>query len=241
MQILLDNAVKYTHKGSIELAYKLSGSVLEIAVKDTGIGIKPENREKIFHRFWQEEKEISHLTGGLGLGLTLALENAKLLGGNIKVESEKNKGSVFTLTMPYSCSESTIKTINTPVLPENKTLKILIAEDEDLIFLYFQTLFRSKIKLKAETYRAINGKEAIEIYKKNSDLSLIFMDLRMPVLDGFNAIKEIRALNAEIPIIAQSAYNDQADIEKAKVAGCSEFISKPISIETINRVLSKYL
>ena len=104
LENLLDNAIKYTQKGSIEFGYNTINENIEIYVKDTGIGISPENFEKIFDRFSQEDKELSKTTGGLGLGLSIAKENATLLGGNITVKSEKGKGSTFILNIPYKTS-----------------------------------------------------------------------------------------------------------------------------------------
>ena len=103
---LLENAFRYTKNGSIELGYNITDDNLVIYVKDTGIGISPENHETIFERFSQEEKEISRKYGGLGLGLSISKENATLLGGDITLVSEKGKGSTFYITIPYKSSQS---------------------------------------------------------------------------------------------------------------------------------------
>ena len=103
---LLENAFRYTTNGSIELGYNITDDNLVIYVKDTGIGISPENHETIFERFSQEEKEISRKYGGLGLGLSISKENAVLLGGDITLVSEKGKGSTFYITIPYKSSQS---------------------------------------------------------------------------------------------------------------------------------------
>ena len=98
---LLENALKFTRKGYIEIGYKLERTNLEIYVKDTGIGIAPEKQTVIFERFSQEDKDASEAHSGLGLGLSIAKENSELMGGQISLSSEKNKGSIFTVTIPY--------------------------------------------------------------------------------------------------------------------------------------------
>ncbi len=206
---LLENALKYTKKGYIEFGYKLkdeNGTYLEIYVKDTGIGIKKEKQETVFERFSQEEKEISQKTGGLGLGLSISKENAELFGGKISLESEKGKGSTFYITFPYKPAfvDNGISISNRNSEKGKNT--VLIVEDEEVNFLFLDTLIKDKIKLECEIIHAKNGMEAIELCKSNRDIEIVLMDLKMSVMNGYTATKEIKGFRANLPIIALTAY-----------------------------------
>ncbi len=241
---LLENAIKYTNKGYIEYGYKINDGNIEFYVKDTGRGIKKENQKIIFKRFSQEEKSLSKNVGGLGLGLSIVKGNVDLLGGKITVESEKGKGSIFTVTIPYKPvftatgkkeeTEKTNKTYKTPAY------NILIAEDEEFNYLLIETILKNS-PYNFTIYHAINGEKAIEFCKENKDISLIFMDLKMPVMDGFEATKEIKKHFPNCPVIAVTAYTSLAKKAKALSVGCDDFISKPIKSDIINSIIDKYL
>ena len=263
---LLENALKFTSEGFIEFGYRLlprnmhgrmsqpekegltsqqEKTVIEyvqLYVKDTGIGIKPEKQEIIFERFSQEEKEISQKVGGLGLGLSIAKENAELLGGKITLKSEKGEGSTFFVTIPYKPVYQYIeitKTGNTikNILDKNR---VLIVEDEGVNHLYIEALFE-KIDRNISVLHAKNGQEAVEICRKHKEINLVLMDLKMPVMNGYEATKQIKEFRPDLPIIAQTAYSTKEDIKKAKSASCDDFISKPINRKTLNEILNKYL
>ncbi len=244
---LLENALKYTNEGFIEFGYKLikhkGDSNIQIYVKDTGIGIKPEKQESIFIRFSQEEKELSKNVGGLGLGLSIAKENAELLGGNIIVKSEKGKGSIFFITIPYNPVNSEPEK-NKPSITKNqvsiKNHTVLIVEDEEVNHLYIDTLLEN-FDLNLNTLHAKNGQEAVEICKQNNEIDIVLMDLKMPIMNGYEATKLIKEFCPDLPIIAQTAYTVQADKDKAKAAGCVDFISKPIYEKALNEIIKKYL
>ena len=241
---LLENAIKYTNQGYIEYGYRISDGNIELYVKDTGKGIKKENQEKIFNRFSQEEKSLSKSVGGLGLGLSIVKGNAELLGGKVTVESEQGKGSMFTLTIPYK-PVYTAKNEKEKAEPEignkkSSTFKILVAEDEKYNYLLIETILKNSM-YHFTLLHAINGEEAIEICKKNKDISLIFMDLKMPVMDGFEATKQIKKLLPDCPVIAFTAYSTPDKKEKALSAGCDVFISKPIDRKVINDIIGRYL
>jgi len=242
---LLENALKFTNKGFIELGYILVktrlGVSLQIYVKDTGIGIARNKQGVIFERFSQEEKELSQKVGGLGLGLSIAKENTELLGGEITLKSEKGKGATFFVTIPYKPAnfEAEIKsTENNSINKSNYS--VLIVEDEEINYLYVETLletFQDGIK----TLHAKNGEEAIETCKNNSDIDLILMDLKLPIMNGYEATKQIKKLRPDLPIIAQTAYTAQGDMGRAILAGCDDFISKPIAAEDFNEMMRQYL
>ena len=243
---LLENALKFTNEGFIEFGYQLKNDELEFFVTDTGIGIAIDKQETIFERFSQEEKELSKNVGGLGLGLSIAKENAELLGGKITLKSEKGKGATFLVTIPYKpvISETEIYNFENNdynLLEKQDEYTILIVEDEEVNYLYLETLIENIIEFNSKILHAKNGKEAIEICKFNSKINIVLMDLKMPIMNGFDATKLIKELRSDLPIIAQTAYTTNEDKEKAFTAGCDDFISKPISEETLNEILNKYL
>ncbi len=235
---LLENAIKFTNKGFIEIGYYMENKTLKIYVKDTGIGINPEKHQLIFDRFSQAEKEMAKKTGGLGLGLSIAKENTELLGGTITVQSKKMEGATFTVTLPYK------PVFKNEITEKNKnTYNILIAEDEEVNYMYLETMLKDVMKLNCNIFHAKNGKEAVDFCKNNTTVDLVLMDLKMPVLNGFKASEQIRKFNVIVPIVAQTAYSTEQDKEKAFLAGCTDFISKPIDkkefFDMINKVILK--
>jgi CheY-like chemotaxis protein len=241
---LLDNAIKFTPQGYIELGYNIQGTNLILYVKDTGVGIYPYNQEIIFERFSQEEKNISRKYGGLGLGLSISRENAHILGGEISLESEKGKGTTFYLTIPYTPLNLDTKhqSEDVPInKPPDKALQktILIAEDEAINYLYIETIFDEFRKNQYQIIHATNGKETIELCTHKVDL--VLMDIKMPILDGHEAAKAIKLKYPYLPIIAQTAYSTKEDKEFALKNNFDEFISKPIQQEQLLALIDKYL
>ncbi|RLD78972.1 MAG: histidine kinase, partial [Bacteroidetes bacterium] len=196
-------------------------------------------------RFSQEEKDLSQKVGGLGLGLSIAKENVELLGGKITLESEKGKGSTFFVTIPYnpviSISENDQNSdMMTSSHRITKTATFLIVEDEEVNHLYLEALIED-INPGIRTLHAKNGIEAVDMCKNNKEIDFVLMDLKMPVMNGFEAATLIKGFRPNLPIIAQTAYSTKADREKALQAGCDDFISKPISEEAFNRLIDTYL
>ncbi|MDX1829687.1 MAG: PAS domain S-box protein [Lutibacter sp.] len=236
---LLENAIKYTNEGYIELGYYLENDNLKIYVKDTGIGILSSKLKIIFGRFTQaNDHPLSSNASGLGLGLSIAKENAELLGGTLEVISKVMKGSEFILTLPYEPISKKIKKEITTNL-KRKKCKVLIAEDEEVNVLYLETIIHAFAD--CTIIHAKNGKEAVDIIKQDKTINIILMDLKMPVMNGFEATKEIKKIRPNAIIIAQTAYSTNNEKEKALEYGCSEFISKPIDKEKIKTVLKKYI
>lgn len=240
---LLENALKYTNEGFIEFGYKLKNNLLELYVKDTGIGIKKKNLKSIFQRFTREDKEASGKLGGLGIGLSIAKENALLLGGDIKVDSEKGNGSTFFVILPYNSPLSdNEKGFNSDLMEkEDKPIVILLAEDEEVNFLYLEELLETEMSLNCKILHAKNGKEAVEMCRENKNIDLVLMDIKMPVMNGHDATEQIKLMRPDLPTIAQTAYTSEADREKALEAGCVDFISKPIDRNELFGMINKYL
>ena len=223
---LLDNAIRYTNRGNIEFGYQLKHKNIEFYVKDTGIGINPEKHTMIFERFSQEDKSFSSKFGGLGLGLSIAKENVELLGGTISVQSEKGIGSKFMFSIPYE----PVFTDNSDISNSsnnNFDLVVLIAEDEEINYLFLQTVLM-KMNLNLKLYHAKNGQEAIDICEKYKNIDIVLMDIKMPILNGFEATKLIKEKFPKIKIIAQTAYSQSEEELKRKEFGFDDFLIKPI-------------
>ncbi len=237
---LIDNSLRYTVSGYIEVGYTLIKDNLELYVKDTGIGIDPTNHKKIFERFSQEEKELSKKTGGLGLGLSIAQENARLINGNIRVDSSKGNGATFFVTIPYTPATASVsEDLNyidktTAKTPE---LTILIAEDEEVNYFYIEALCKEINDIDINLVHAINGRQAVDICLKNQDIDLVLMDIKMPLMNGIEATKKVKAVLPDLPVIAQTAYSSPENQKEALLAGCDSFISKPINKETLFRLI----
>lgn len=248
---LLNNAVKYTPKGFIEFGYNLvqmnDSNFITFYVKDTGIGIKKNMHETIFKKFSQEEKELTRNVGGLGLGLAIAKKLAELIEGNITLSSVKGEGSTFNLTIPYRPSRSYEK--DEAITQKRKTslnkylenVSILIAEDQISNFKYLKEFIISEIGHSCNILHAKNGQEAVDLCNSNEFINIVLMDLKMPVMDGFDATRLILKTKPNLPIIAQTAYYHENDKEMALTAGCKEIITKPANVQTLKSVIFKYL
>jgi len=244
---LMENALKFTESGTIEIGYEITSfkspddeksgadeqSYLRFSVKDTGIGIKKENYSFIFDRFSKVEGKIK-LYSGVGLGLTISGNLVHLLGGEIWVESEVDKGSCFYFTIPYKQThkerETAKKSEMTEMRYDWKNKLILVAEDEES---NYSLLKYGLEKTGATLLWAKNGKEAAEMCQSDSSIDLVLMDIKMPGMDGLEATRMIRINRQDLPIIAVTAYATNDDMKQCKEAGCDEFISKPINFEDL--------
>ncbi|MCK9451113.1 MAG: response regulator [Bacteroidales bacterium] len=239
---LVKNAIKYTNIGFVEFGYKPKGNYLEFYVKDTGIGI-PKAREKaIFDRFVQADIVDVAARQGAGLGLSIAKAYVEMLGGEIWVESEEEKGSTFYFTIPYNpvykanrliSKESTQLNKDNP----NSMLKILIVDDDEASQYLISIIVK---KYAREILIVSSGFEAIEACKNNPDMDLIFMDIRMPNINGYEATRQIRQFNKNVVIIAQTAFALAGDKEKAINIGCDDYISKPIRERDLIGVVQRH-
>lgn len=245
---LVSNAFKFTDSGYVELGYNLKNeSIIEFFVKDTGIGIPEDKLTVIFDRFGQVEDTYDKNQSGTGLGLAISKKLAEMLGGELRVESVINKGSIFYLTLPVKISNQPTKHL----VPEETTQEttasgihdwsdklILIAEDEDINYMFLvEALNFTQVKI----IWTKDGRETIKVCKENSNIDLVLMDVKMPELDGYETTKQIKAFRPELPIIAQTAYAMAGEREKAFQAECDDFITKPIRPKKLLTTLTKYL
>ncbi len=224
---LLSNAINFTKEGSIEMKYELTlNNYLRFVVRDTGIGIPKNRLGKLFDLFTDQKW---HDNEGTGMGLAIAKSLVELMGGKMWVESVEGSGSSFYFTIPYEPASLPVlaETAKTETIKKKlKNKKILVAEDE---IMSFKLLEKILSQTGAEIVHAENGKEALDMIKATNDFDLIIMDIRMPVMDGITATKEIKRFNSAIPVIVETAYTLYEEEERAKKAGCDDFITKPIN------------
>lgn len=240
---LVNNAIKFTQKGQVELGYILpNNATILFYVEDTGIGIDKKMLDLIFEPFRQADDSATRKYGGTGLGLAISKRLAQLMGGRIWVDSEPTKGTTFFFSIPLIIPSTSTKTINaTQSRNTIRSLKgntILIAEDEDSNYMYLQeVLSPTNINI----IRATNGKEAIDMAINNPSISLILMDIQMPVINGYEATRQIKIIKPKIPIIAQTAYAMAEDRAKGIRAGCDDYLSKPIKASQLIDMVKQYL
>jgi len=234
---LITNALKFTHEGYIEFGYNLQDNELEFYVKDSGIGINADVQDKIFDRFRQADLSISKKYGGTGLGLSISKGFAELLGGKIWVESEVGKGSTFYFTIPYKPVHENNK--KNSKSKQNKNVKtILIAEDEEFNYLLIEALLKDQ---GLNLIRCKDGKETVEICKSNPKIDLVLMDIKMPVIDGYSAAKLIKEFRPKLPIIAQTAYALDQEIEKYSDTAFDNYITKPLKEGNLLKIIKLYI
>jgi PAS domain S-box-containing protein len=245
---LVNNAIKFTNEGSIEFGYKKVGANIEFYVKDTGIGINMDQKETIFERFSQGSDSLNRNYEGAGLGLYISKIYVEMLGGKIRVESDVRShrvdgGSVFYFTIPYNHEPGKSSDIKNTAPPDeedfrSENLKVLIAEDDDASVLLISRMIQ---KISKEILIAKTGLEAVETYLNNPDTDLVLMDIKMAEMDGYEATRQIRQLNRDIVIFAQTAYAQIGDREMAIEAGCNDYISKPIDKNKLFSLIKKHL
>lgn len=233
---LIDNAVKFTRTGTIEVGFRKNEEKIEFYVNDTGIGIEKENFANVFSNFWQENTSNTRGYEGSGLGLPIAKGFVDLLGGTLTFTSDKGNGSRFTLVLPASETKKQEEKTKPPVHKLSRQT-ILIAEDDDINFYYLSTVLKNKL---IDIVRAQNGLEAIEHCHSHPEIELILMDLKMPEMDGFEATRQIKATFPDLPVVAITAYAGTEDKQKALDAGCDDFLTKPLKKEFLLRKLESY-
>lgn len=242
---IIGNAIKFTNKGDVNIIIhqiiENNKGQLEIAISDTGIGIEEEKMKKLFNEYEQGDDKTNKRYGGTGLGLVITKQILQQLGGDIKISSKYKKGTVVSITVPFGLAESDYKTEQDlkSIIKDNTVKlsgkKILIVDDEEFNRLLLKSILT---KYNIRLYEALNGEEAVTIAKNNS-LDAIIMDIRMPLKNGIEATKEIRAFNPTIPIIASTAVASEEKIAKCFNAGVTSVVFKPFNEQDLISALTE--
>jgi PAS domain S-box-containing protein len=239
---LIANALKFTTTGFIKFGYRQEEEVLLFFVQDTGKGIARDKHQVIFERFRQVEESNVRAFGGAGLGLSISKELVGLLDGNIWLTSEEGQGSTFFFTLPASILTHH-KNVIEPHQPKYDSYDfsgktILVAED---VFSNFQLVKMILRHYKPTILHATNGLNAVEICRTNLDVAIVLMDVRMPVMDGYEATREIRKNRPKLPIIALTAHALTDEKNRCLEAGCNDYISKPVDYQKLTKMIDQYL
>jgi len=250
---LVNNAIKFTEKGYVYLNVSFQEladrNEIRFDVEDTGIGISPDKHKIIFERFTQVGKGKARIYQGTGLGLEITKQLAILLGGDVSLASEVGKGSVFSLTIPTNTVAKSHTPLDKHDSEEGRAQKtgspekikfegrVLVAEDDRTNQLLARQLlerFGLKVMIVADGNKAV--KEAT-----TQQFDLIFMDMEMPNMNGYEATKAIRAKGMKVPIVALTAYAMKGDRDKCISAGCNDYISKPIDRVELTELLRRHI
>jgi len=238
---LLSNAFKFTHSGHVAFGCTVKKDIVEFFVEDTGVGIPSLLHGKIFDRFHQVQNKLTSNYGGTGLGLAISKALVEMLGGDIRFTSESSKGSTFYFTLPIAIEKLPEpkplprRPFEHPVF--NKSYRILIAEDSEMNFSYLNELLK---EMNSEILRAHDGLEAVEIVKRDSNIDLVLMDIRMPTMDGLEATRRIKEINSSLLVVAQTAHALSEEKRLARDAGCDDFIAKPILKHKLVNLMKKH-
>ena len=257
---LLSNAVKFTERGSIRLEIKIveklddSTNVVRFSVVDTGIGIVEENQKKIFKAFSQEDSSTTRKFGGTGLGLTISNQLLSLMNSQLQLESTVGIGSTFYFDLELqssddSCDTEKVQQLNlqtiandsNKIIDTDKKITILIVEDNRVNMLLLKTILKN-LFVKTIIHEVVNGKEAVAIFESIQP-DIVFMDIQMPVMNGYEATKQIRELNSghNVPIIAITAGTEKEEKDKCLSAGMNDYIPKPIIKGVIEEAIIKWV
>ena len=239
---VVGNAIKFTDRGRVTLTTWATESSLFFKIEDTGIGISPDGLDKLFNRFEQADGTISRRYTGNGLGLYISEGLVSLMGGEIDASSQLGKGALFQVRIPYQLSQLPVDQVRADQL-EHKNVeslfdgRVLVVEDTELLQMLVRKILES---MGVEVSVANNGLEGVEASRAES-FDLIFMDMQMPVMDGIEATKMIRAEKNDVPIVALTANVMQKHRDAFFGAGCNGFLEKPVNSELLQQEISKFL
>lgn len=240
---ILNNSSKFTTQGNIEFNVKLLNKYLDdstakisFEIKDNGIGINNEKIKEIFEPFKQEDDSINYSYGGLGLGLSIVKSIIESMGGEIKIESQKNIGTIINFVIDFKIAVHEGVKDEENIVTKNQEVKLLLVEDNKINQMITKKIINNFGYI---CDVADNGLEALEKIKSNN-YSVIFMDIMMPIMDGFEAAKKIKNYLPNLPIIALSSISEKINQEKIKEAKFDKFLSKPATPNAINDIISIY-
>jgi len=236
---LLGNAIKFTLRGAVTLQVSHSGKNLNVAVVDTGIGIPREKQEIIFEAFHQADNSTSRRFGGTGLGLTISRKLVESMGGGMRLESQPGKGSTFSFTIDAPAVAAPLPQAKPVEDQPAQPMRILVAEDNRVN----QHLMLALLRKRGHTaVVAANGVEALEAIERDS-FHMVLMDIQMPEMDGLEAVRRIRAVEAytgqHLPVVAMTARAMAGDREAILAAGMDDYLEKPIQVDLLDAVLRR--
>lgn len=240
---LISNAIKYSDTGTITFGYlRKNQNELHFWVQDTGIGIDEKHHELIFNRFRQVDEELKFARGGFGLGLSISKAYVEMMGGELSLVSELEKGSLFSFYIPLVETGERIAEVSPETIHDHLAIDLdsflLIAEDDETNFNLFEVMLKNE---KFPIIHALDGKEAVEICKNTPQVKLVLMDIKMPVMNGFEALKKIREIRPELKVIAQTAYALGDDKKRIAEAGFDDYLTKPLKRDQLLKVIRKYM
>jgi len=241
---LIDNAVKFTNHGSVEIGYKPDpDNTVILFVKDTGIGIPPDKSGTVFIPFNQFDQYYIRKYEGTGLGLAISNGIVALMQGTIWIESEHGVGTTFWIKLPLIQNTEEQESVN--IYPDHgdeeinwSGKKILIVEDVINNYELLETMLH---RTGATIIWADTGEIALQFFNSNPDLDLVLMDIKLPDIDGLELTRQMKAIRPDMPIVAQTAFALTGDREKVLESGCDEYLPKPISRIKLLRVLSEFI
>jgi len=248
ISIIIDNAVKFTTDGSIQVTLSVLSSIderdtIKFTVQDTGKGIAPDLKKHIFTAFSQEDEDYSRDFGGLGMGLAVFEKIMSKLGGEVLFESTRGEGSCFGFILEVEKISDKDLRLAMVDNQDEKVINVLVVEDEEVnLFIAEQLL--EKVEMNLNILVAHDGKEGVEMVI-NEDIDFIFMDLKMPIMNGYEATEIIRNLNkgtkSSTPIVALTAHTQNSERIKCKEYGMDDFLTKPYTIEDLENVMHTYI
>jgi signal transduction histidine kinase len=242
---LVNNAIKYTNEGYVTFGYEIEEKedfdFLKFIIKDTGIGIDKKNYKTIFERFNRIENDRAIEVGGLGLGLAISKAYIEIMGGTISIKPNEPSGTVFTIYIPLKFDKSLgINKIKNMLSREAKKdfKTILIAEDDNINYMLIKKMLEPTGH---SIIRAENGEIAVTICTENNAIDLVLMDIKMPIMNGYEAYEIIKKLKPHLPVIAQTAYSTVEDKERIERHGFTAYISKPINKEKLLEEIKNHI
>ncbi len=237
---LISNAVKFTQQGYVRLEVHTDGERVSYRVEDSGIGMSQQVMNRLFQPFEQADQSISGRFGGTGLGLHISRTLARLMGGDIQVESEEGVGSRFELSIPLELGELlnvADRTDSATAAAAPLSGRVLIAEDVSEM----QVLIRRMVERNGVEVTVVdNGEQALQ-QAQQQPFDLILMDMHMPVMDGVEATRALRAGGNQTPVIALTANAMHVHRQEFEQAGCNRFLTKPIDRQLLESLLAEYL
>ncbi len=237
---LISNAYRYTERGKITIRVFLENASLIFEIEDTGLGIPVYEQAYIFERFYRGDNHVNQRISGTGLGLSLSKSLAGVLGGDLIYKPASGNGSVFQLKIPFEPAKQKID--DKPKYGEVnmnkfKQFNVLIAEDLEVNYIYLREVLS---ELPVKVFHAWNGKEVVEFACKE-DIQLVLMDIRMPLQDGIEALKQIKKQKPDLPIIAQTAYAHEGEHERYISVGFDGFLAKPVRRKELLKTIGEYM